>query len=100
MSCKYIIFKERVDFLENELIIENVLKSVLLAFFFLLVFFSYQFYCLENINVSRVSFIVMHVPEFAESLQEMGSCLLEKTALNDDEESGEWVNLSRLPHPS
>lgn len=40
MSCKYIIFKERVDFLENELIIENVLKSVLLAFFFLLVFFS------------------------------------------------------------
>lgn len=42
----------------------------------------------------------MHVPEFAESLQEMGSCLLEKTALNDDEESGEWVNLSRLPHPS
>ncbi|KAF5449274.1 hypothetical protein F2P56_029738 [Juglans regia] len=26
--------------------------------------------------------------EFSESLQEMGSCLLEKTALNDDEESG------------
>ncbi|KAE9454803.1 hypothetical protein C3L33_13319, partial [Rhododendron williamsianum] len=27
--------------------------------------------------------------EFSESLREMGSCLLEKTALNDDEESGE-----------
>ncbi|KAF7123168.1 hypothetical protein RHSIM_Rhsim12G0020900 [Rhododendron simsii] len=27
--------------------------------------------------------------EFSESLQEMGSCLLKKTALNDDEESGE-----------
>lgn len=39
----------------------------------------------------------MHVPEFAESLQEMGTCLLEKTALNDDEESGEWVNISLLP---
>ncbi|XP_010549299.1 PREDICTED: uncharacterized protein At2g33490-like isoform X2 [Tarenaya hassleriana] len=26
--------------------------------------------------------------EFSESLQELGSCLLEKTALNDDEESG------------
>lgn len=27
--------------------------------------------------------------EFSESLREMGDCLLEKTALNDDEESGE-----------
>ncbi|KAK4783830.1 hypothetical protein SAY86_018198 [Trapa natans] len=27
--------------------------------------------------------------EFSESLRELGSCLLEKTALNDDEESGE-----------
>jgi hypothetical protein len=26
--------------------------------------------------------------EFSESLREMGACLLEKTALNDDEESG------------
>ena len=26
--------------------------------------------------------------EFSESLREMGSCLLEKTALHDDEESG------------
>jgi len=37
---------------------------------------------------------VLRVPEFAESLQDMGTCLLEKTALNDDEESGEWVNIS------
>ncbi|KAK2415214.1 hydroxyproline-rich glycoprotein family protein [Trifolium repens] len=31
--------------------------------------------------------------EFSESLQEMGTCLLEKTALNDDEESGKvlWM---------
>lgn len=28
--------------------------------------------------------------EFSESLREMGECLLEKTAMNDDEESGEW----------
>lgn len=27
--------------------------------------------------------------EFSESLEEYGSCLLEKTSLNDDEESGE-----------
>jgi hypothetical protein len=45
---------------------------------------------------------VIHIPEFSESLQEMGTCLLEKTALNDDEESGEWVNffvtsISKLP---
>jgi hypothetical protein len=26
--------------------------------------------------------------EYSESLREMGACLLEKTALNDDEESG------------
>jgi len=26
--------------------------------------------------------------EFSESLRELGACLLEKTALNDDEESG------------
>lgn len=26
--------------------------------------------------------------EFSESLREMGSCLVEKTSLNDDEESG------------
>ncbi|XP_020225914.1 uncharacterized protein At2g33490 isoform X4 [Cajanus cajan] len=31
--------------------------------------------------------------EFAESLQEMGTCLLEKTALNDDEESGKVLGM-------
>ncbi|KAK7336124.1 hypothetical protein VNO77_16657 [Canavalia gladiata] len=31
--------------------------------------------------------------EFAESLQEMGTCLLEKTALNDDEESGKVLEM-------
>ena len=30
----------------------------------------------------------------------MGTCLLEKTTLNDDEESGEWVNIWWLPYPS
>lgn len=29
--------------------------------------------------------------EFSEALEEMGTCLLEKTALNDDEESGMWL---------
>lgn len=29
--------------------------------------------------------------EFSESLREMGACLLEKTALNDDEESGKLM---------
>lgn len=53
-----------------------------------------EFYCFEIIRVSSVSFIVCCVPEFAQSLQEMGTCLLEKTSLNDDEESGEWVNIS------
>lgn len=43
---------------------------------------------------------MLRVPEFAESLQEMGTCLLEKTALNDDEENGEWVNISWIPYPS
>ncbi|KAF9622385.1 hypothetical protein IFM89_031188 [Coptis chinensis] len=33
--------------------------------------------------------------EFSVSLREMGACLLEKTALNDDEESGERVNQRR-----
>ncbi|KAI8526789.1 hypothetical protein RHMOL_Rhmol12G0023800 [Rhododendron molle] len=37
--------------------------------------------------------VAVHAPgtdtEFSESLREMGACLLEKTALNDDEESGE-----------
>ncbi|TKY63013.1 binding of cytoplasm [Spatholobus suberectus] len=31
--------------------------------------------------------------EFAQSLQEMGTCLLEKTALNDDEESGNVLGM-------
>ncbi|KEH23478.1 hydroxyproline-rich glycoprotein family protein [Medicago truncatula] len=31
--------------------------------------------------------------EFSESLQEMGTCLLEKTALNDDEESGKVLGM-------
>ncbi|KAG4940409.1 hypothetical protein JHK87_044280 [Glycine soja] len=31
--------------------------------------------------------------EFAESLQEMGTCLLEKTALNDDEENGKVLGM-------
>ncbi|KAL2564882.1 hypothetical protein AAZV13_19G072700 [Glycine max] len=31
--------------------------------------------------------------EFAESLQDMGTCLLEKTALNDDEESGKVLGM-------
>lgn len=35
--------------------------------------------------------MILCSPEFSESLQEMGTFLLEKTALNDDEESGEWV---------
>lgn len=39
-------------------------------------------------------FSCLCIPEFAESLQEMGTCLLEKTSLNDDEENGEWVNIS------
>lgn len=30
----------------------------------------------------------MNLTEFSESLGDLGSCLLEKTALNDDEESG------------
>ncbi|KAF7836802.1 uncharacterized protein G2W53_011661 [Senna tora] len=33
--------------------------------------------------------------EFAESLRELGSCLLEKTALNDDEESGTRSHISQ-----
>lgn len=31
--------------------------------------------------------------EFSESLREMGDCLLEKTALNEDEESGQYEAL-------
>lgn len=36
----------------------------------------------------------MCFPEFSESLREMGAFFLEKTALTDDEESGEWVIMS------
>lgn len=32
--------------------------------------------------------LVFLLSEFSESLQEMGNCLLEKTAMHDDEESG------------
>lgn len=32
--------------------------------------------------------LILLFPEFSESLRELGSCLLEKTALNDDEDSG------------
>lgn len=36
--------------------------------------------------------------EFSVSLQEMGACLLEKTALNDDEDSGTLnVNFFSMP---
>ena len=34
----------------------------------------------------------LFVSEFSESLREMGVCLLQKIALNDDEESGELPN--------
>jgi hypothetical protein len=34
--------------------------------------------------------------EFSEALDEMGTCLLEKTAMNDDEESGKWFCTSLL----
>lgn len=30
----------------------------------------------------------IHFAEFSEALREMGTCLLEKIAINDDEESG------------
>lgn len=36
--------------------------------------------------------------EFSVSLQEMGACLLEKTALNDDEDSG-TLNVNFLSMP-
>lgn len=32
--------------------------------------------------------------EFSESLGELGSCLLKRTALNDDEDSGEYTSSS------
>lgn len=37
---------------------------------------------------------LISVSEFSESLREMGDCLLEKTALNDEEETGK-LNLSQ-----
>lgn len=36
----------------------------------------------------RLSYLIS---EFSESLRELGDCLLEKTALNDDEESGKLI---------
>ncbi|RWW73239.1 hypothetical protein BHE74_00018901 [Ensete ventricosum] len=32
------------------------------------------------------------ISEFSEALEELGTCLLKKTALNDDEDSGEQIN--------
>ena len=34
--------------------------------------------------------------EFSESLRELGMCLLEKTALHDDDENGEVIAMCRL----
>jgi len=33
----------------------------------------------------------MYFTEFSEALHEMGTCLVEKTALNEDEENGECI---------
>ncbi|XP_016692592.2 uncharacterized protein At2g33490 isoform X2 [Gossypium hirsutum] len=38
--------------------------------------------------VLMISHVVLLLSEFSDSLREMGTCLLAKTALNDDEESG------------
>jgi hypothetical protein len=53
-------------------------------------------YCIHRLAIFFVYFCAIEFPnltpsalsEFSESLREMGSCLLEKTALHDDEESG------------
>lgn len=37
--------------------------------------------------------IVTVLSEFSESLRELGDCLLEKTSLNDDEDSGKYVHV-------
>lgn len=44
-------------------------------------------HCLEILS----NIIVTVLSEFSESLRELGDCLLEKTALNDDEDSGKYV---------
>ena len=41
-----------------------------------------------------------NLAEFAEALDEMGTCLLEKTALNEDEDSGTYIKLQFSCHMS
>jgi len=41
-----------------------------------------------------------NLTEFSEALDEMGTCLLEKTALNEDEDSGKYIKLQFSCHMS
>lgn len=44
--------------------------------------------------------VVAVLSEFSESLRELGACLLEKNALNDDEDSGKYVHVCLGVHAS
>lgn len=44
-----------------------------------------------TLPVIAKKFTVVFSPEFSEALGEYGTCLLEKTALNDDEANGEYA---------
>ena len=49
------------------------------------------FYCIVSNNCYVWFYLIS---EFSESLKELGGCLLEKTALNEDEESGKQMKIS------
>lgn len=60
---------------------------------------THLYYFLELVKLFCIYLLLKTLPssflfvsEFSESLREMGVCLLQKIALNDDEESGELPN--------
>lgn len=73
------------------MLILDLLWLLLLLYRWFLMFTYRHNFLLEGFLSKRSHESIAFISEFSESLQEMGSCLLKKTALNDDEESGKWM---------
>lgn len=71
--------------------------NVVLPLIYQFLFSKISFMC-NNLDATFFLRITFHpygiFVEFSEALRDMGTCLLEQTALNDDEESGECIYIS------
>lgn len=72
-------------------LILDLLGLLLLLYRWFLMYIYLHNFLLEGFLSKRSHESIAFISEFSESLREMGACLLEKTALNDDEESGKWT---------